>query len=152
MIAFDETLSGQRVHSFRVETLTERLLVREIIRARIWQEVQDYNAQQRAAPLTPHSNVESSGLSAGTVSAKRHRNVRLLVQPMVEESRLNDVQPKPFKPIDWEKQYTTALRAFETNGFFILIGDRQAESLDEEFTVEAETEVSFVKLLPLVGG
>lgn len=128
MIATDDTLSGQRVHSFRVETLTERLTVREIIHARIWQEVQDYNSQQRAAAF------------------------RGLVQPTEDENRLNDGKPKPFKPVDWEKQYAAALRAFETNGFFILIGDRQAQSLDEAFTVEAETEVSFVKLVPLVGG
>ena len=134
MIALDETLSGHRMHSFRVDTLTERLTVREIIRARIWQEVQDYNSQQRAAAF------------------------RGLVQPTVEETRLNrtrnanEANGSAFKPIDWEKQYTTALRAFETNSFFILIGDRQAQSLDEEFTVEADTEVCFVKLVLLVGG
>jgi hypothetical protein len=38
------------------------------------------------------------------------------------------------------------------NGFFVLVGDRQAESLDEPFEVKADTEVSFVKLMPLVGG
>jgi hypothetical protein len=31
-------------------------------------------------------------------------------------------------------------------------GDRQATTLDEEFTVRADTEVTFVKLVPLVGG
>ncbi len=134
MIATDETLSGQRVHSFRVDTLAERLSVREIIRARIWQEVQEYNARKESAAF------------------------KGLVQPTQTETRLNDTrQPKeakapPFKPVSWETQYETALRAFQTNGFFILVHNRQAESLDEEFDLEAETEVSFVKLVPLVGG
>jgi hypothetical protein len=33
-----------------------------------------------------------------------------------------------------------------------LVGHRQAERLDEEFEVKVDTEVSFVKLVPLVGG
>ena len=102
--------------------------MREIIRARIWQEVQDYNTLQRAVAFNG------------------------LVQPTEAETRLNGPQAKAFKPIDWEKQFETAVRSFETNGYFILIGDRQAESLDEVFKVAAETEVSFVKFVPLVGG
>ncbi len=134
MIATDETLAGQKVHSFHVETLNERLSVREIIRARVWQEVQDYNTGQQAVAFQG------------------------LVQPTATETKLNESRvPKEakhgaFKPIDWQKQYEVALRAFETNGFFILINSRQAETLDEEFDVEPETEVSFVKLVPLVGG
>jgi hypothetical protein len=34
----------------------------------------------------------------------------------------------------------------------VLVGDRQPDSLDEEITVGPETRVSFVKLVPLVGG
>ena len=45
-----------------------------------------------------------------------------------------------------------ALEAFGRNGFFVLVGDKQAVSLDEEFEVKVDTEVSFVKLVPLVGG
>ncbi|SKB05398.1 hypothetical protein SAMN02745166_04254 [Prosthecobacter debontii] len=128
MIVIDESLSGQRLHSFTLECLEERMSVREIIRARIWQEVQDYNSQ---------------GLLSKFVG---------LIQPVDDEKRLNgDVRLKP-KRVDWERQYNTALRAFETNGFFILIGDRQAADLDEEFLIQPDTEVSFVKLVPLVGG
>ncbi|MES2476573.1 MAG: hypothetical protein V4640_12390 [Verrucomicrobiota bacterium] len=128
MIVVDETLGGDRLHRFSIESLDENLTVREIIRARIWQEVQEYNASQRAVTF------------------------KGLVQPTETETRLNGPQSKAFKPIDWEKQFETAIRSFQTNGFFILIGDRQAESLDEVFKVGAETEVSFVKFVPLVGG
>ncbi len=122
-------MSGQRLRRFSIEeSLRERLSVREIIRARIWQEVQEYNAQQKAAKFEG------------------------LILPTDEEQRLNVDKAGSFKPIDWERQYQTALRGFETNCFFILIGEQQASSLDEEFVMEAETEVSFVKLVPLVGG
>ena len=56
------------------------------------------------------------------------------------------------RKIDWEEQYNKALKGFEGNGFFVLIGDRQAESLEQEFEITPDTEVSFVKLVPLVGG
>jgi hypothetical protein len=54
--------------------------------------------------------------------------------------------------IDWEAQRDVALHAFTTNGFFVLVGDRQVESLDERIRIGLGTEVSFVKLVPLVGG
>jgi hypothetical protein len=128
MIIVDETIGGNRLHTFTIESLDEKLTVREIIRARIWQEVQEYNSQQRAVAF--HG----------------------LIQPTEAERRLNEAKAPAFNPIDWEKQFETAVRAFQSNGFFILIGDRQAESLDEVFTTGAETEVSFVKFTPLVGG
>jgi hypothetical protein len=34
----------------------------------------------------------------------------------------------------------------------VLVGEKQATSLDQEFEVKVDTEVSFVKLVPLVGG
>lgn len=54
--------------------------------------------------------------------------------------------------VDWEEQRDVALDAFAANGFFVLVGDHQVESLDERIRVGLGTEVSFVKLVPLVGG
>ncbi len=42
----DETSSGQKSNTFTLECLTERMTVREVIRARIHQEVRDYNQKQ----------------------------------------------------------------------------------------------------------
>jgi hypothetical protein len=103
------------------------MTVRELIRARIYQEVQDYNLK------TPEY-------------------FRGLVEPTQAERVLNGYKLKARRKIDWEDQFRKACEAFERNGFFILVGDRQAESLDEEFVVKVDAEVSFVKLVPLVGG
>ena len=123
----DETSSGQKTNTFTLECLTERMTIRELIRARIYQEVQDYNTRQP-------------------------EYFRGLVQPTEAERVANGYRVKQRRKIDWEDQFAKALDAFGRNGFFILVGDRQAESLDEEFEVKADTEVSFVKLVPLVGG
>ena len=96
-------------------------------RARIYQEVQDHNR------------------SGATL-------FRGLVQPSDTEKTLNGFKFSEPRALDWEEQYRHALDAFGRNGFFVLVGERQAENLDDEFTVTAETEVSFVKLQPLVGG
>jgi hypothetical protein len=123
----DETTSGQKTNTFTLDCLTERMTVRELIRARIYQEVQDYNQ-------------------------KEPEYFRGLVEPTAAERVLNGYKLKARRKIDWEEQYGRALEAFERNGFFVLVGNRQAETLDEEFEVKVDNEVSFVKLVPLVGG
>ena len=123
----DETTSGQKTNTFTIDCLTERLTVRDLIKARIYQEVQDYNL-------------------------KEPEYFRGLVEPTNAERVLNGFKLKARRKLDWKEQYQRALEAFERNGFFVLVGDRQAESLDQDFLVKVDTEVSFVKLVPLVGG
>src|SRR5215831_8357392 len=123
----DETTSGQKTNTFTLDCLTERMTVKELIRARIYQEVHDYNQ-------------------------KEPEYFRGLVEPTNAERVLNGYKLKPRRKIDWQEQYNRALSAFERNGFFVLVGDKQAESLDQEFEVKVDTEVSFVKLVSLVGG
>lgn len=123
----DETAAGQKTNTFTLDCLTERMTVRDLIRARIYQEVQDYNQ-------------------------KAPEYFRGLVEPTEAERVLNGYKLKAKRKIDWQEQYQKALEAFQRNGFFVLVGEKQAESLDQEFEVKVDTEVSFVKLVPLVGG
>jgi hypothetical protein len=53
---------------------------------------------------------------------------------------------------DWEVQAEAAVRAFGRNGFFVFVGDRQVEDLNEELTLAEADVVSFVRLVPLAGG
>jgi hypothetical protein len=123
----DETASGQKTNTLTLDCLTERMTVRELIRARIYQEVQDYNQREP-------------------------EYFRGLVEPTNAERVLYGYKLKAKRKIDWTEQFELALEAFARNGFFILVGDKQAEDLDQEFEVKVDTEVSFVKLVPLVGG
>ena len=123
----DETTFGQKTHSFTLECLTERMSVRELIRARIYQEVQDYNTREP-------------------------EYFRGLVEPTQAERTLNGYRLRQRRKLDWQEQFQHAIEAFERNGFFVLVGDKQAERLDDEFPVRVDTPVSFVKLVPLVGG
>lgn len=84
---------------------------------------------------------------------------RITVRELIRERVYEEVRQrnasapeKPRRLVDWEEQYRRALDAFARNGFFVLVDDRQVESLDEAITIRPGTHVSFVRLVPLVGG
>lgn len=123
----DETTTGGITHEMVIDFLTERITVRELIRSRVYQEVEDHNRRQPD-------------------------EFRGLVQPTDAERTLNGFRLKSPRQIDWKPQFERACEAFEKNRILILVGDRQAESLDEEITIGPGAAASFVKLTPLVGG
>ena len=45
-----------------------------------------------------------------------------------------------------------AVKAFAGNGFVVLVGDPQVEELDDTVELRRDTEVTFLKLVALVGG
>ena len=128
----DETPIGGVSNEWSLEFLSETITVRELIRERVYQEVQDFNRQQ------------DQQVFAG------------LVQPTDTERILNGQRPeyrlKKHRVIEWKAQFEKAMEAFQRNGFLILIDEKQANNLDQEFVIRHDTQVSFVKLTLLVGG
>ena len=123
----DETASGSIISRLELEISQETLTVREMITRRVHDEVAAYNERQ-------------NGVFQG------------LIQPTESERALNGYKLRPTKRIDGEQQVYRALEAFQQNGFFVLVNDRQAESLDDAVWLGDGATVSFVKLTPLVGG
>lgn len=123
----DETPFGETTGALTLEFLTERVTMRELIRSRVYQEVTEYNAQQ-------------GGLFKG------------LVQPRDAERTREGFRLRTPRRIDWAEQYELALASFARNGFLILVDDRQVTDLDAELEIRHDTEVSFVRLVLLVGG
>ncbi|MFF8941030.1 hypothetical protein ACF1A5_01905 [Streptomyces sp. NPDC014864] len=123
----DETTAGDRGAGWGLEIAEERLTVRELIRRRVFQEVAEYNAR------TP-------------------RVFQGLVQPRDAERVLNGYALRTPRRIDPGAQAGLALAAFAGNGFLVLVGDRQVTDPDEEVELAPGTEVTFLKLVPLVGG
>jgi hypothetical protein len=126
----DQTVSGSVTNELTLDVLDERITVRELIRSRVYQEVQDFNLRQR----------QGSGEFRG------------LVTPTDAERTLNGVRVRKGREIDWKEQFDKACDAFTRHGFLILINERQAESLEEVITLRHDTQVSFIKLVMLVGG
>ena len=123
----DETTSGGRGEAWSLVVAEQRLPLREVIRRRVCDEVARYNA------------------AAGEV-------FQGLVQPTGAERLLNGFRMRERREIDPQAQCRLALEAFGRNGFLVLVGERQVEDLDAEIELEPGVEVSFLKLVPLVGG
>lgn len=123
----DETTAGESSDAITLEFLTEHITIRELIRQRLYQEVKDFNAQQ-------------------------HDTFKGLVQPTGAEKALNGFKVAKHRQIDWQEQYEKACQAFERNQILVLVDQRQAESLEEQITLTPDTEVTFLKLVMLVGG
>ena len=118
---------GKTEHTFRVRVSGESIRVRELIRSRVYQEVEQYNSRQPEV-------------------------FRLLVQPGdAERAGSGFRMPRP-RFINPDEQFEATLEAFERNGFVVLVDDRQVDDLDAEIALHPETMVTFLKLVPLVGG
>lgn len=124
----DESTLGDSTVARTLEFPTETITVRELIRERVYQEVQDY---QRGI------DVRFKGL----------------VEPTSEEVALNGPRAaRPRRDVDWKAQFDIACAAYERQQILIIANDRQTTSLDETITLTRGSEVSFLKLTPLVGG
>ncbi len=123
----DETFTGDILNKIEIEIANELTTVRDIISGRVTAEVNRYNN-------------------------KSTEYFQGLIQPSNTEKTLNGYKFKKKRTVDAEKQVYIALDSFQNNGYFVLIDNIQAESLDQEVLLAKDTNVSFVKLTPLVGG
>ncbi|WP_030913221.1 hypothetical protein [Streptosporangium amethystogenes] len=123
----DETATGKTMEEFTLPDLPENISARELVRLRVREEVARYNA----APAARFNG---------------------LVRPEDAEVELNGYRMGTKRRIDWERQADTAERAFQRNGFLLLVGERQIDDLSEMIDLTVDPVVSFIKLVPLVGG
>ncbi|MCP4140944.1 MAG: hypothetical protein GY755_11770 [Chloroflexi bacterium] len=118
---------GKPEHTFTVHVSGDSISVRELIRLRVFQEVEVFNNQQPTV-------------------------FRMLVQPSEAEQTLNGFRFKKSRQVNPESQFKKAIEAFESNGFLVLVDDAQIETLDDEIALRPETNIAFLKLVPLIGG
>jgi hypothetical protein len=123
----DENFSGKVIREIPVSFRSETVTIKDIIEARVRQEVDAYNS-------------------------KRPEFYNGLVEPSEAEKTINGYKLRSRKLIDAEQQVYVALDAFQKNGFFVLVDNQQCTSLHQEVRLSSATTVSFVKLTPLVGG
>jgi predicted component of type VI protein secretion system len=102
---------------------SERTTLRELIARRIEEEVAALNAGSDA--------------------------MRPLVVPTQREESLNG---RSRKMIDAGRQLAAAIEAFERTRILVVVNEQQVLDLDQPLIVTPDTEVRFIKLVPLVGG
>ncbi len=121
----DQTTSGDVLHALELLLTEEVLDVAGLIDARVRQEVRAYNAMPR-------------GRFAG------------LVEPVGREAVAN--RPRRLSPVDADEQVAAAKEAFVRGRILLLVDDRQVSELRERVSLRPGSIVTFLKLVPIVGG
>ncbi len=122
-------LETDRSVLFEMEFNTSFVSARDLISSRVEQE---YAARKENRGFGKISLVEVS-------EYEKELNTSLVSQ--------NETENKNIKSF-----VNFALKAFESNGFFMLINDKQVESLDEVIEVLPGLQVEFFELPAIVGG
>jgi hypothetical protein len=123
----DEVIPGERSEGRSVSVPQAATTVRELIRCRIQEEVERYNE----SPAEVFHG---------------------LVQPEESERILNGFRLRTSRLLNWEVQFERACSSFLRNGFLLIVDGRQVAELDERIELRTDSEVQFVKLVPLIGG
>lgn len=126
----DEMLGGANAEPFVLEFPSERMSIRELIRERVYQEVEDHN---RGGP-------------------EQHPSRMKLVEPTKQQAELNGEKERRPRQIDWKAQFEKACEAYEKGRIIVLVADKQTRSLDEMVELTRGVEVTFLRLVLLVGG
>jgi hypothetical protein len=117
--------SGQRLLQTHVTVPTATLTVRQLIARKVQQEVSECVAQQRP------------GLSGEYLSP---------------EALIRAATPQALVPGDIDTEIERAQRAFAARDYMIVINNRRVFDVNEVLRLQADTQVEFIKILPLVGG
>ena len=107
----DETTAGDTLAELELQLSSEQVTVRELIRARVHQEVRRHNAERATTPF------------------------RGLVQPSPKERSLNPSPVERFRRVDPDKQTAVAVEAFQRGHVLLLVDDRQVTELDTAVTL-----------------
>lgn len=119
----DVSIDGRSLEETTIHLLTETISVRELIRSRVYQEVSEYNGRRIG---------KWSGL--------------------VHPAEAKQTSSSPPRRIKWEIQFRKAVAAFVAGSLLILVDGRQTIDLDEVFEIGPGTDISFLRLMPLIGG
>jgi hypothetical protein len=121
----DETTGGGSHAAGALELDAPGVTLRDIIRLRLQQEVERFNQS-------------------------RSEVFRGLVQPEETERILNGIRER--RPVAWELQLEKAVAAFESNSLIVLVDDRHITGLDDPVPLKDLSKITFLRLVPLVGG
>ncbi len=128
---FDKPLGQAKRLSGELKLVSERITAADLIRRRIEQEF-----EAAGGPLENHAN--------------------WLVTPDRKETVLNGARDYGPGSVTsgklLETSIDTALRGFEAQSFLLFVDNRQVESLEEQVTIGDNCTLTFIKLVPLVGG
>lgn len=136
-IAIVEKTVGQPMReAYTLHLVSERISAKDIASAHVRAEIERLNDETRRN-REKHDRVAS--FLVGTHSHATER-------------RLNPIRKAYKKLLDPETEIETALQGIVDRHVIMLFDDREVEDLDTILTVTQDSTVTFLRLVPLVGG
>jgi hypothetical protein len=106
-----------------LEIIEEQTTLREIIRRRLYQEISEYQAKKRS-------------------------QLPCFLIPTLSCQTARELLPS----FDWQRYSEQAIHAFEKRSYIVLVDNQQITHLDAPITLHIQSTVTFLKLMPLIGG
>lgn len=126
-VTVSEKVTGGPVkNEFKIDLAADRVTVRELIRKCVFH----------------HAELLNNGAVKTT----------FFFAPTPDEAELNSEKPLVRRKIDPERQFSLACEAFASNKVLLLLDGSQETELDKEIPVCSESRITFLQLVPLVGG
>lgn len=147
---YDEIITNKApTFAMSLPLATVQTTARNVLKARIQQDCEQKNWEHE-------QNYEAE---KARLLAKQGRKIVELTE---HEKLLNgEKMPKFFeialnkmKPLDWQTEFDKAVKAFDSNGFILLIDDEQILDLDAPLQIKVDntSKLTFLQLIPLQGG
>jgi len=128
--------------SVLLDIATERIIVAELIRRTVEEQISTMLLNKQMEREAVQRALARQYLTQEEIDTQaRQGSVRV-------PSRLPSAVPE----IDPGLEVQRALDAFTRHKFYIFIQDRQVNSLEEELSFTEQNSVTFLRLMPLVGG
>lgn len=115
--------------------------------------------QVEQSPLTLRDLLTQIVLAEVTGFAARQSQRRLMqvlsptqIQSGVEQGKVDSGGSDLEQVVDPERAVETALQAFTDGLYFVFSDDQQQENLDNVVTLHPDSQLLFLRLVPLVGG
>lgn len=136
-LAIVEKIVGQtQRQAFTLRLASERVTARDVVAKHVREEVDRLN------DLVRLRHTEKNRVSSFLVGDYSH----------VLERVLNRPSRKGPKVLDTAKEVEAALDAIKAKKVIVLFDDFEVEDLDADLTVTDQSKITFLRLVPLVGG
>ncbi len=137
MTVIEEVFGSGNMTNLQVPLPGERLTLTELITAKVTAKVYAINEDLEVKEASGYFLTPAEKLLNQEVMEQREKKYR---------DHLKALQ------LDAEKAVYEALAGFQKNAFFVIIDGEQKADLAEEIALTDQTQVHFIRLVPLVGG
>lgn len=133
----EKSIGTPETATFQLRLASERVAAHEVIRSHVRAEVEKRNVE------IAERNARQSRVASFLIGTHSHDT----------EARLNTSRPTRKLPeLDAEQEIENALSGFKNRRVIMLFDDQEVEDLDQPLIITDDSQVTFLRLLPLMGG